>query len=357
MYSTNLEKPKIIFFGATGAGKSSVVQRLNQPKGAFNENMKPTQYVDYKPIRKSEYTLQVWDLSENMPDPSSNRNISHSYYRGSSLAVLCIDLSITINKEEIQKRIDIFRTYWDTDDCPILLLGTKSDTATQEQIDLFNELVFEDIPKPKKLVCSAKEGTNFEVLTELLTPQPQPMELVEDTSSEEQSISPETTPIESALTELIKSSYDLSQDKKTRINQYVEAIRQTYTSTEIENTAKVDFILEKIDSISQCIDEIEHPTLKILASIAIIAVITIIAAMIGFGIGVLLGSWSGPAAFFSGIAGASAAAIGVVCFAAATGLTLGSSTSYLLFSKEPDPTTLAALDDVREIAQSSLAPA
>ncbi|MFC7782376.1 hypothetical protein [Legionella taurinensis] len=71
-----------------------------------------------------------------------------------------------------------------------------------------------------------------------------------------------------------------------------------------------------------------------IVTVAIIATLTLAAAIIGFGVGFGLGLWSGPGAFFSGIVAGAAAANAVLGLSAIGGVA-GGIVSYGLFKSNP----------------------
>jgi hypothetical protein len=95
----------------------------------------------------------------------------------------------------------------------------------------------------------------------------------------------------------------------------------------------------------------DHPirqaAAKAVAVVAITAFVTVIAAMIGFGVGFAMGAWTGPGAFISGVLGGAAVASTVVKASCAVGLTAG-ALSLVGFYKAS-----SAEKAVREVAASA----
>jgi hypothetical protein len=80
----------------------------------------------------------------------------------------------------------------------------------------------------------------------------------------------------------------------------------------------------------------KHHTLKnVILSVAITAAVTIMAAMIGFGIGFALGVWSGPGAFFTGLAAGCANALAVAGGASLFGMGTLAYTAHRFFRTTP----------------------
>ncbi len=100
--------------------------------------------------------------------------------------------------------------------------------------------------------------------------------------------------------------------------------------------------------VTHCTEEIQgknHTVVSAVLSIAYAAVTAVIAAFIGFGIGCALGAWSGPGAFFSGLAAGVASAVTVVSTASVCGAAALGYSSYHFFKTTP---VLSSIKDVAE---------
>ena len=95
----------------------------------------------------------------------------------------------------------------------------------------------------------------------------------------------------------------------------------------------------------------KHHSLKnIILSVAITAAVTVMAAMIGFGIGFALGVWSGPGAFFTGLAAGCANALAVAGGASLFGIGTLAYTTHRFFRTTP---LQASVNGVAEAANES----
>lgn len=88
-------------------------------------------------------------------------------------------------------------------------------------------------------------------------------------------------------------------------------------------------------------------------SIAITTALTVMAGVIGFGIGFALGAWSGPGAFFSAIALGKASAMGVLAATVST-LAVTAPVSYSLYRFHKEPIQKTVDEFVEEVSQANL---
>jgi hypothetical protein len=140
----------------------------------------------------------------------------------------------------------------------------------------------------------------------------------------------------SAEESLNKAINGLSKSKKDKINEAVaelkaklsnkksdaEEIKKAYA----EFQAKCNKILDKKDAVALN---------AILTTLAIVVTMVLV-ALIGFGIGFVAGLWTGPGAFFAGVAAGSAAACSVVAATGAAGILTGALVGHGLFKKKPE---------------------
>lgn len=123
----------------------------------------------------------------------------------------------------------------------------------------------------------------------------------------------------------------------------------TQLEKDIQNPQKTDKSKPIDNFVTRCGHILNgHPAKKAMnfvLKLAAVAVITVIAGLIGFGIGFAAGAWSGPGAFFTGLAGGSAAAVAVV---AAAGVVGGVSAIGLFKSKAKPMQSNKAADTLKE---------
>ena len=89
--------------------------------------------------------------------------------------------------------------------------------------------------------------------------------------------------------------------------------------------------------------------LKAVAAVTITAVATLIAAAIGFGLGFVGGLWMGPAAFYTAVMTAEAAATATIAASATIGLGFGALSGQRFF--KPSAAAIAANNVVEQAAQ------
>lgn len=117
---------KIYFFGAKAAGKTQLINTITSSdfdlKYTHTSCSTPRSYRD----------VELWDISEEEIDNSS---ISQN----SSVAVYCLDLSESLNEEQIVKDLENFRKT--NKAAPIFLVGTKLDLERKISDDQFHQLL------------------------------------------------------------------------------------------------------------------------------------------------------------------------------------------------------------------------
>lgn len=154
---------KIIVAGDTGTGKSSLIVKFTD--NAFTNTFNSTIGVDFRTkafdVGDQRVRLYIWDTAGQ----ERFKSITRSYYNTAEGIVLTFDIS---NKETfitLPSWMEDFECY-DKINCPIILVGTKSDrfcerqVATKDAIDLVNSY----IPKfnIQYVETSSKNGRNVD---------------------------------------------------------------------------------------------------------------------------------------------------------------------------------------------------
>ena len=127
---------------------------------------------------------------------------------------------------------------------------------------------------------------------------------------------------------------NLPQEKKAAMQKQLSILKTSLRENPYMNVSPAvnHFLTE-----SQTILEDKHPSImKKVLKLAIVAVVTILAALVGFGIGFAAGLWTGPGAFITGFMAGSTAAVSV----ATASIIAGGLTAHGLF-KEPKELTTA----------------
>eukprot|EP00766_Chilomastix_caulleryi_P000806 gnl/Chilomastix_caulleri/1785.p1 GENE.gnl/Chilomastix_caulleri/1785~~gnl/Chilomastix_caulleri/1785.p1 ORF type:complete len:199 (-),score=27.60 gnl/Chilomastix_caulleri/1785:428-1024(-) len=120
---------KIIFLGNSGAGKSSLLWRYNNPGGNFNDEIFTTTLgVDYfstiKEVGDKTYKLCLWDTAGQ----ERFRTIIPTYFKSSNGVVYVFDLSNKTSFDDIKYWHDFYmKNTTTTEVVPCILLGNKCD--------------------------------------------------------------------------------------------------------------------------------------------------------------------------------------------------------------------------------------
>ena len=190
---------KCVFIGAAGAGKTQLLNRINERP--FNQRYNPTIGVDFFSKTSRQIKLQIWDTAGQ----KNYRSLTPLYYRSTKIAVFCIDLSKEINTTEIQQEIATFKEH--VDDASIFLVGTKSDLCPETAQKKINDIQIEGITE--RFCTSAKNETGLEQLLDSLIQ-----------ASEDHHIEAEQSLWEERINQLQNSLKDLPADKKDAINRW-----------------------------------------------------------------------------------------------------------------------------------------
>ena len=120
---------KIVFLGNSGAGKSSLLWRYNNPQGNFNDEIFTTTLgVDYfstiKEVGDKTYKLCLWDTAGQ----ERFRTIIPTYFKASNGVVYVFDLTNKSSFDDIKYWYNFFKkNAVDAEDVPSVLLGNKCD--------------------------------------------------------------------------------------------------------------------------------------------------------------------------------------------------------------------------------------
>jgi small GTP-binding protein len=355
---------KIIFWGAAGSGKTSIVSRATKNK--FDELHNPTIGANFSSKDISDDRLQFWDLAGDRLYIAMSR----IFCRDSKALVYCIDLTQELNEAQIKADLDDYRGL--APGALVILVGTKSDLPNQKvTAERLAAFAVEHQAKAH-FITSAKSNDNIEALFNEIARLArkhfppaanveglQPVATIATSMSlrEEQGVAPDPRyarilgklPIDSALyislDGLFKELHKLPPAKRDAIVSAADTL-----VTALENPSDVQAKSAAITTFKTDCDKVVRLSrcqiiVKAIEVVAIAAVFTLIAAMIGF----VCGAWMGPLALITGLLGASAAAIAVVASSGAVGVAAGGFAAYRLF--KPSPLSSSLIDKVVEKAK------
>ncbi|MDP1602368.1 MAG: GTPase domain-containing protein [Legionella sp.] len=294
---------KVVFFGPKKSGKSVLVNSFYNLEYECPEVYQKTNGIaSYsKEYSNDGFVLQCWDCSGD----ERWKQVISPYQKGARIGVYCVDLTEPLHPGKIDTDIASFKE--NARDASLIIVGTKSD-CLGACIESFKELQFYN-----SFIVSGKnkDGTE-ELFTKL-------HELGKQHAGD-----PNATAIDVALANVDSASllYESLQNLKNKMallpeDKYISVGEEAKTL--VENLKKPfvnrNEVINKFET--NCYRHLEgdNPVLeavaKTVAVVAITAVVTVIAALVGFGFGLATGAWMGPGAFANGVIIGSAVA-GVV---------------------------------------------
>lgn len=320
------KKIKVCVIGAHFSGKSEFIKKLTKPQSKFNADYKATISPDFSTRNYKRSTIEIWDTSGQ--ERFESLNMLPIAGLNPDCLMLCIDMSQTLSSQGIAKRIQTLKDLGVQK--PIILVWTKSDKEqiiSNTEIDAFNKSSYNF---QKVFTVSSLENTGIENVFSYLTSLGE--NHLEETQKSDLDKAIDRLPEQSALYQQIdvlkKALEYLPFEKKQAIDNALALMIMGLT-TDTDPVLRTQWILnfEK-----EACGHLGGAYPKIAAGIlgvVIAAVVTVLAAAIGFGIGFLAGSWTGPGAFVSGVLAGSAAACSVSVVSGLTGAGLGFFAGFL----------------------------
>jgi small GTP-binding protein len=369
MAKTVAKAVKVVFFGSEESGKSCLLERFARPNSKFREFYEMTTGANFisKRYPTGELVLQCWDTA----GVHRFRVLLPGYFRNAKIGVYCVDLTKPLEESKIKQDIDDFlsRALGGS----VILVGTKSDLP-QANREGFNNLA---LTYPyDSFVVSTKNREGIDTLFErIYALGKQPTNDRSDLGSVISEVAPSGySLIDSAIERLDQNTslFEAVSNLKTVIASLPDEKRSSICR---EVFALVNALQSKSDShnLEKAIKDFEkncnrhlagkHPVLmaiaKAVAVVVIAALVTVIAGLVGFGIGFAAGAWTGPGAFITGLAAGGAAASAVLGSSGAVGVVATAVSAYGLFKKSPlEKSVQKAVDKVAdevadEVAEST----
>lgn len=165
MKSTVSKSFKIVVVGASGVGKSAMVQRLVE--GTFREEGQSTVGVEFKsyicPLEDQTVKLQIWDTAGQ----ERFKSVSKAYFRNAVGAILVYDITNDSSFEDLISWLNDLQQLCNPN-AYILLVGNKGDLEAQRQVGIQEAKDFAEQHKLQYLETSALSGNNItEAFTKL----------------------------------------------------------------------------------------------------------------------------------------------------------------------------------------------
>ncbi|MCL9682556.1 Rab family GTPase [Legionella maioricensis] len=351
----------VFIFGSEQSGKTELLKQLSSP-----EYLSPLEHP-YQP------TIGIYYTTITIPNESNEDNITlnlgdmggQDRFNGDveilahfDFGLYCIDLSREIDEiklKEIKDDINKFREI--NPHAQLVLVGTKADVALSNALNNVLQQL-EEFTFAATVSTSAREARGSKKLYKALCLEAH--KKLRPNEEDYRSFYNPLNNIQQARNRCLQGSdlynaLDNLNNKAINLPFYVVSALGTEANIlldNIQNPSNPD-IMASINLFHENCNELVQgryqAVINAIWTLTITAAITIIAGVIGFGIGFALGAWSGPGAFFTGLAAGWASSMAVAGGASLFGLgTLAYTATHTFFKTTP------VEDAVNEIA--ALAP-
>jgi small GTP-binding protein len=304
---------KTLLFGNTNAGKSQLINRALETE-AYNDRSGATDGARYLVKEQETTKLDIWDIGGQ----ERFKFLRPTYFVNVSIAIYCIDLSVPLDLEVIINDMQELKN--SSPFASLILVGTKSDLFKGDAYALLDSISIDGIDE--RIVTSAKNNKEINTLLNRI------IEVAKDKDT--------TTNLwwEEEKTKFLDALSTLSIDEYGAIhNELVRLQTALFNSNDQDKDQAINAFTI---SCNEILNENHSTLLHAVISLAAVAVVTLIAGLVGFGIGFAAGAWSGPGAFISGFMAGTTAAVSVVAASASLGLITGGLSAYGLFNKSPN---------------------
>ncbi|KTD06712.1 ADP-ribosylation factor-like protein [Legionella jamestowniensis] len=370
---------KIMMLGKTGSGKTQVATRLIEQK--VPRQLRPT--VGIQTLRHAfkgqGVTLEVKDTNGKGELPSIRRAL----YKEQAFLLYCVDLRTGFDEEgemEVKNELDLYRAA--NPNGKVILVGTHGDQCKNSQealIELENSLIELGLTIDNKVLISSAEDNIKELQDYLLRSLVKKADVARPSETDEKdvkssgesgvsfdkkiadSITEETTSEQksedsifvNAKKTLLMALEHLPEEKKKFIEKKLSRLEEKLNKKNLSRKS----IETLINSFVQgCHDTLEgqHPNvIKAVFGVAAAVIVTLLASVVGFLIGVAAGAWAGPGAFITGLIGGQMAAVATASTCASAGILAGGITTWGMFKPSKEMT---AVDEFAKAIQEHYVP-
>ncbi|WP_162264382.1 Rab family GTPase [Legionella quateirensis] len=356
---------KAFIFGAEGVGKTELCKKLTKPQYTNKPHQKYSRTIgpdfntieipDIEGIKKVQ--LNIWETSGN----PKLKNNTPFFLPGSNFGLFCIDLSKPVDQQIIKELNDDLATFREANPAALLILvGTKRDEALPNALENAKQQ-FEQIPFISAVSTSARETNGALELVKVITLETpkiaqqkqeeelkKAQELINDVEQRKTILHArnrctEDSDVYRALDKLNLEAKDLSPETIKALGIETNSLLDKLEDPTIDD--KEPCFKTFIANCNRAVKGTHYELKSALLTLVYAAAVTVIAAVIGFGIGFALGSWSGPGAFFTGLAAGSASAVSV-----AVGSSL-SGAGTLIYSAHHFFKTTPVLSSINQVAE------
>ena len=148
---------KIVVVGASGVGKTSLVQRLVD--GTYSEEKQSTVGVEFKTYSVTTdletAKFSIWDTAGQ----ERFRSVSKAYFRGAAGGVLCFSIDNQTSFADLDAWLNDLQSLA-SPNAAILMIGNKCDLASERQVTQDEAKDFAERHGIEYLETSAKNGKN-----------------------------------------------------------------------------------------------------------------------------------------------------------------------------------------------------
>lgn len=324
---------KVVFFGQGPSGKTSIISKALDNQ--FNDS--PEMTIGSRHVDSRKMGLHIFDTSGHERYRSLNAIISQD----AKLGVYCIDLTKPVDTKSIKQELEDYKK--PNPGLNLILVGTKCDLPDQQITKIQLDELARELGATNTFVTSAKCGDGVNELFAKIHELAEADDLAQKStiaamSEMELAISklPAQSPLRVSMTALAQHLAALPLPQRNTIeraaNNLVEALL-------LASNPQMKFTAIETFQQSCRLDEkhcLAKNAAKALLVVVAVALVTLIAGMVGFGIGFACGSWTGPGAFISGVlAGGTTAAMAATYTSAALGIGAGIYVGHRLFKPAP----------------------
>jgi small GTP-binding protein len=321
---------KVVFFGQGPSGKTSIISKaLNNQ---FNDS--PEMTIGCRYVESKKTGLYIFDTSGDERYRSLNAIISHD----AKLGIYCIDLTKPVDTKSIKQELEDYKER--NLGMNLIFVGTKCDLPDQQITKSQLDELARELGATSSFVTSAKRGDGVNELFAKIDELAEADDLLQKSTSaamSEMELAISKLPADSALSvSMTALAQHLAALPLSRRNTIERAANTLVDALQLaSNPSMKSKAIETFQR--RChFETMEKNILKAISVVAIVALVTLIAGMVGFGIGFACGSWAGPGAFISGVlAGGTTAAMAATYTSAALGLGAGIYSAHRLFKPAP----------------------
>lgn len=286
---------KATLVGPQNSGKSQLLNRLLG--NDFLPTILPTSGVAHTfkmlPISSNfaEGQIHYWDTSG---DPSFH-DVIDAFVKHSNAFIYCIDLTHEMDVDRVNQDIHHYLSI--SPNTPVILVGTQKDssqTIPEERLEQFKTQIH--LQQNLRFITSAKDGLGFAELSNGI------MDIVH----REYQIQFKQHQWNDAVRNLQANLAGLNKKKAQGIqDQFSQMVAELGRLPLDHGAEAIDTFVNK----SKAILRGDHSNvMNAVIRIAAVAVITILAGLLGFGLGFAAGLWIGPGALLTGFIGIGAGA-------------------------------------------------